>query len=346
MTKISEHFALYEVYIVVRIFQSVLAMLFNSLTLLCVVKYKKLRSTASILVSSIALSDFLHALATVVRLLLKFVLLEWSVESKLCITGIVLEAITIMAQLGSFMLLGMERRNSLLARLNRTKKWSPKKVTVLVIVFWLILILWNVTEGILDVKYPKEKTWCAVYHFFNIYFAYIPLVTFLVATIACLASYGHIAWIVRMSNHRVAAAETISQQNQMKRDLRITKMMAMVVGVYFVLYIPFFCIAFNMSRDSPLWYHVIFYLSVLIYDVNFWVNPIIYAWGDLNFRKAFNNLLSGCFGGCPKRQAEPSNYGLSQNDMDSRRIGPERKVYTIENKMILNVPGPRVNRRI
>ena len=282
----------FKAYYGCRIFQSICAMVLNLVILICMVRYKYLRSSANLLVGGIALTDFLHALATAVVLPLRFLPLQWAGRSAICLTGMTSEAVTVMLEMVSFAILATERWNSLLAQLNKRKKWTTKQVFIVTLLLWVVICVWTIGVAIFKDIQPAEGMPCVVDMYFPKYFAYVSMGVFLLSTGTIAYFYMHVACIICSSAQRVAAAAPPTMAQQLiKHDLKITKMMAKVVGVFFCLYGPFFFIAFTISKRSPPWHRVLFYVAVLIYDINFWINPIIYAGGNRNFQKAFEDLL-------------------------------------------------------
>ena len=283
---------LYEVYFICRVLQSSCAMVLNLVILICVVRYKYLRSSANLLVGGIALTDFLHALATAVFLPLHFWTSQWAYRSAICLIGMTSEAVTIMLELVSFAALAMERWNSLLAKLNRSKKWTSKQVFSVTLLLWTVICVWNIAVAILKDIQPTEGMPCVVDVYFPPYYLYVGISVFLLSSATIAYFYGHIACIACSSAQQVAttAPPTMAQQ-LIRYDLNITKMMVKVVGVFFCLYSPSLIIAFTMTKRTPAWHRVLYYVGILIYDINFWINPIIYAWGNKNFQKAFEDLL-------------------------------------------------------
>ena len=291
-TIMDEDTILYKLYFACRIFQSICAMVLNLVILICVVRYKYLRSSANLLVGGIALTDFIHALATAVVLPLRFLPLQWAGRTAICLTGMTSEAVTIMLELVSFAVLAMERWNSLLAKLNRSRKWTTKQVFSVTLLLWTIISVWTIGVAIFKDIQPAVGMPCVVDVYFPKYFAYVSMGVFLISSATITYFYGHIACITCSSAQRVAAAAPPTMAQQLIRhDLNITRMMAKVVGVFFCLYGPFFFIAFTISKRSPAWHRVLFYVAVLIYDVNFWINPLIYAGTDKKFQKAFEDIL-------------------------------------------------------
>ena len=274
-----------------RVIQSTAGVLLNLLTLICMVKYKSLRNPAGVLVAILALSDTLHGFVIYALPLRNY-------YNAACIITFVAELLTINVQLLSFCMLGMERRNSLLAQLNATTKWTVKKVRLVMVVGLLLLTTWHVSNMGASLRSSPhyDNVICVGRRYFPAYYRGINISLFWLAVITVTTCYTSIAGIVLRSHRQVTAHQpiTVKQRERRKADLLITKMMAMVVGAFFTLYIPVIISIVFMTESPPFWQHVVHQLAFIIYDVNFWINPVIYAWRNKQFRKAYRSLFSGC----------------------------------------------------
>ena len=292
---------LWQFYITTRVCNSIAAMLCNMLTLVSFVKFKYLRSSANILVANIALSDFLHGLVFIFLIVRSFVVTPLETRM-LCMTGLIIEIATLYTELGSFMFLAIERWNSLLALLNKRKKWGNQRILIIVGCMWVMATTWTISVCVLYADSSVVKP-CIGSQYFPPFFVNVTVGFFILTTLTVFIFYGGIAWQARKSHTQVAAdAPSTSQMQTRKRDMQITRMMAMVCGVFFALYCPMLLMSFVMSPRSSDWHRGIFYVTVLFYDVNFWINSVIYAWRDKNFRKAFNTILKrirALFPECP-----------------------------------------------
>ena len=86
---------------------------------------------------------------------------------------------------------------------------------------------------------------------------------------------------------------TRGQQSVGRRHIRLTKMLALVVGLYVALYVPHVVLVLVTDRGDLVG---LVQAAVLISDINFWINPLIYAWKSKDFRKAFKKILGTRFG--------------------------------------------------
>ena len=80
-----------------------------------------------------------------------------------------------------------------------------------------------------------------------------------------------------------------------KKNYKITKMMATIIGLYYVLYLPVIVISQFDKQDKSVTVSALKRIAYLIIFVNYWINTFIYAWGVKDFKTAFGKILRGVF---------------------------------------------------
>ena len=299
----------FKVYLSQSVFQSWLAMLFNSLTLICLMRYSYLRSPANFLVGNIAICDLLHGVAVGILMPASMFAKNWN--SLLCVSRWILGYLSSNVELMCFSLLAIQRHSSLLYRLNKGKNWTKRKVCGLITICWVVNLVYH-TVLAANVNFPEQSV-CKPNLFVPGYNAKIRTALFCLTLAVNGLFYGHIAFIAYKSQRQVAAQQSHIEQQRQRKDMKITKMMAMVVGVFFLLYAPHYITAATMSRGSPKWRRVLMLCFNALYDVNFWINPMIYAWREPKFNRAFKDMLSCIFACCVRRPTTQSNIGPQGN---------------------------------
>ena len=257
-------------------------MLFNLLTLICIFKNKYLRTRPHLLIGSLTLNDFLHGFSLVLP----------TIHKSLCLISYILDMITVAIQFMTYVLMASERRNSLRSLLKNKEKWSLTKTFGLVVISWILGIGFIVTM-ILIAEIPPGVECIDITANIPIWYLNILLGFTLLTSILTLINYGSIGLLIRSSNHQVTSHMpfTMQQLNRRKSNIRIAKMMAMVFGVFFLLYLPVSVISPLVNAASPSWLREMSYSTLIIYQLNFWINPFIYAWKDEQFKKALKTLL-------------------------------------------------------
>ena len=130
---------------------------------------------------------------------------------------------------------------------------------------------------------------------------FIPCVVAVLDIVAVLyVRIGQIAYSASRDINRVGTLEggltnqsgAHNQINQSKSQMRITSVLSLVVGVFIVTYIPSM-IVLSLAARLPTSYSMGWILAVVIvvWNINTFSNPIIYAWKNKDFKKAFYILL-------------------------------------------------------
>ena len=273
--------------LVIRGVQAVAAILFNLLTLVCVLKFQYLRTGSYLLTASLAVCDFLHGL---------IVLVSCINNASLCLVTYVIEHILILVQLSSFVLLAAERRNSLYCLLKSKAKWTLKRIVILTITKWSFCIIWIVI-GVLT-GHINHNVPCKGFDQFitPLWHEGLNYALVIVLTVANFMWYGSVGLMIKASNQQVTSHMplTMMQQQRRKNNIRIASMMAMVFGMFFTLYCPISILSFVVDSSSPFWQVILYDFALIAFDINFWVNPLIYAWRDKKFKKALKTLMPTC----------------------------------------------------
>ncbi|ELU00858.1 hypothetical protein CAPTEDRAFT_194432 [Capitella teleta] len=100
---------------------------------------------------------------------------------------------------------------------------------------------------------------------------------------------------VAINKRKIHPSGTETQQLQMKSQYKLTKMLLVVVGVFYTCWMPY--IILNMiallgtktvlGGAIPRWFIMLLESSKLLVVINGSLNPIIYSWKLREFRKAF-----------------------------------------------------------
>ncbi len=85
--------------------------------------------------------------------------------------------------------------------------------------------------------------------------------------------------------------DTQSVQAQTKQQNQILQMMSTKIGVYLALYLPAVIIATLKPTPIPLWYDLIYHLSLLLLYANAVVNPFIYAYKNKHMRTMMRKTI-------------------------------------------------------
>ena len=113
----------------------------------------------------------------------------------------------------------------------------------------------------------------------------IQLYFFTVGIILIYLLIGRIAW-------KKTRCPNEMMNNTSQTQWKITKMMASVILLYIACYMPLFLTDRMMkSNPSNMTYARYYYMSTVVYYISSWVNPLLYGYKSIYFRRAFCKTL-------------------------------------------------------
>ena len=126
--------------------------------------------------------------------------------------------------------------------------------------------------------------------------------------------YVQIFWTAKKQRRKIEQQQgSVSEDSKrnLKQLHKSTKMMAMILGLFVLSWIPFLLsgVVHSQIYDKPyLIYVEVFmrFLSVMAFS-NSCANPLIYGWKNRQFRKAYREALSVCWKIKPDNSGEESN---------------------------------------
>ena len=150
----------------------------------------------------------------------------------------------------------------------------------------------------------------------------IPLITIVITTLI----YVQIFWTAKKQRQKIEQQQgSLNDERKNFKSLhKSTKMMAMILGLFVLSWIPFFLsgVVHRQIYGKPyLIYVEVFmrFLSVMAFS-NSCVNPIIYGWKNKQFRKAYREALSVCW----KIKAEESGNASNTRTTVSQVVSSEK----------------------
>lgn len=143
---------------------------------------------------------------------------------------------------------------------------------------------------------PKPTEVCDTSIWSPVYFYGIVTPLFALLTTTNVILYVRIAFVAfSKSKTIVAPSVSTNQRNEINKQVqkgnRVTRMLSIVLGLYFVLYLPTIVFgSFGDETDSDILI-IIKYVSFMLFFTAMCVNPFIYAWKSKEFRRAFGRVL-------------------------------------------------------
>ena len=285
-------------YFTLRGVQAVMAIVGNSLTIIAVVKYSLLQNSTNIFIFSLAVSDVICGTLLYPLELTAYLTRTYTTEwYDLCKVKEYFLSIIFHANIFSTFLIGIERFIYLHFPLRYPFLMDERRAVTIISVLWMSLLIFCALHVFL-LSHDAPPVLCDYKYMF-------PPAT---SAIVFIYSYGVISGltgIVYMKIGHLAVKKartpctptthrsTMCRCYMSKIQFKVTKMIAMVLGLYFVFYFPIAIITPLVPvRNPPRYLVVIRYILASLWYGTSWCNPFIYAWHNDSFRTTFKSMLT------------------------------------------------------
>ena len=279
---------------VFRTFEALLS-LGNILTICAVVKFRNMHTPANVFIVGLAVFDiygfldvcFLYALAYCPKM-------TWHVWKSVCLVKETLDLISVAGNLLFTCWIAIDRFISLFYALRyysiaTVRRYIIIAVTTAVycsVVPTMATVLGNnltvneyqiCTHITMVTRIPRFIIFGHIALAFSITFA-------VYCRIACLAHRMAANPPGYTEEHRIARI-------RFERQYKVTKMMATVLGTYYICNVPAPVVSALLPSDPKGWQQHVYYATVVLFCSTSFVDPIIYAWKDPKFRRSYKKCL-------------------------------------------------------
>ena len=277
-----------------RLLWSVFAVFGNLLTLIAVVRYETLHNNTSYLICSLTMADMLGGCLSPM-VIAHQVLVDDPVFIPLCLVEKYLSMVSISCNTHSILWIAVDRYIYISHPLRYPTLVTSTRT------FAVIGCIWLYTTGQFAIVFVwGQKLRMGMTCKFSVFLNHtvynnILMPQILVKAIVTVGLYIAIANIAYKQGKAIAALNQPYDTHEAtvnRQQKRIAKMMITVLGTFFVAYIPQSIASVLLGMYSTSMSIIILEkITELIYWVNTWANPIIYAWKSRDFRVAFRKIL-------------------------------------------------------
>ncbi len=315
------------VYYVVKCFQAVLSVFGNGLTMVAILKYDFLKSATNVFIFSLALNDFQTGLLTPLSVVVNYAgravnvsegfnRSEWTATleephlgepntlgsphvdlssfemwSKLCLAKEITGSLQSIGSIVGIFLISVDRFIFIEKPLRYHTLMNVRKAIGICVFMWTLSFVVGPVLLPFHLHLRPEEP-CDTSTWSSVYFYGIATPFFTILTVTNVALYARIAFVAfKRASVAPAVAPLSADYKKLRRDNKITKMLCIVLGLYFVLYLPSILFGSFDNHDSLAVLVVLKYVSFLLWFSAMCVNPFIYVWKSKEFRKAFCFLL-------------------------------------------------------
>lgn len=288
----------------------------NLLILLCLWRFKKLRTITNSLIGNLSVADSIVGLVTLpVYALFYLYYSNVGCNKYLCLFKFSSVACSMSASMINLVAIGFDRYVAILHPL-KYKTWlTTKRIRIFVIVMWIYLIpvsglpyVWNNYDSVQKCDYfrifPKPYT------------IYASFVSIFICLIVSLFLYIRIYIVARKQQKQIRKDSVHfcdSTRKQMEKDMKSAKVMALILFLFYVFWVPF-------ALAGPLKYlkiadnlaETLKNLTLTIAMSNSMINPFIYCYLRRDFRRAFVTCISDRYCCTPQKVPRKQSILLSQ----------------------------------
>ena len=278
-----------------RFLFSFLAIFGNLLTIIAVFRYESLHSNTSYLICNLAIADLIGgSLSPLV--FAHQMLADKLVFIPICLVEKYLSILSGSMNVYSVLGIAVDRYIFIAHPLHYTLLVTSKRTFMAVCLTWFITVVEMAVA--FAVGQHLEMGMTCKFSVFLSRMVYNNLMMPQLFTVAIVTVGFYIA-IARIAHKQGKAIAALNQPYDTyaatanRQQKRIAKMMITVLGTYFGCWIPQSIASVLLNTyPSSMFFVVLEKITELMFWINTWANPIIYAWKSKDFRTAFRKLLN------------------------------------------------------
>ena len=284
----------------------VVAIFGNTLTIMAYVKFPSLHNPTSLLICNQSIADAVACMTGQVFIWFNYT--SWGLEvgrtnKYACLVS--MWGILLSLSLSLFNLLALSAERLLcIAFSYQYYRWvTDTSVRVLIGVLWVVILSTSSFPLLGWNTWKPGNTCLAVEAYSMTYYMYMFLVPSLLALVlitVCNVAICVIAFSKRqVTPQPVTVVQSTPGSLSTGKQYKITKMLLLVVGVFYISWMPHLIMNSIISappaswrmRGTPHWVSVVPEFAKGLLGVNAAANPLIYAWKNSQFRTAFGRIL-------------------------------------------------------
>ena len=288
-------------YLVICALLGIITMIFNGLLLYCICYFPYLHTPTNTLVASVCIADLLGGFQQFFGVATGYYIGR-SGWAKLCLTGKIIKMFSIVGKMWS--IVGVSINSYLyICKPLRYQNWMTiERILKITAILWT----YNITAVIITMlkfNHLVSGMPCIAVKFldpiaFNIP-VLPPFICLATSLPLCYSVIAVVSWQQRKRRTQQIAPAEASTSNAASDstaeavDWKIVKMMALVTEIYLLSMFP--STLFSFVNNYPLPRKTLVYMDravFIMWSTQYWVNPLIYAWKNVDFRRAMKTVLS------------------------------------------------------
>nr|XP_040029813.1 neuropeptide Y receptor Y7 [Gasterosteus aculeatus aculeatus] len=294
-TDITKHLGVQIILITAYSLIILMGLLGNTLVVYMIIRYRKMRTVTNFFIANLALADLLVDTLCLPFTLVYTLLDEWKFGAVLCHMVPFSQALSVHVSILTMTVIALERYRCIVFHLGRRLTWHSS--------FLIMALTWsmsavlaaplaifreyrheeipsiNLRIAVCSERWPHGTSKGGV-----IYSLSMLLLQFILPL--AIISYAYICIWVKLKNH----ISPSSRSDSINRRKKTTKMLALVVVVFAICWLPFH--VFQLASDLDLVlrfkeYKLIYTVFHIIAMGSTFTNPLLYGWMNKNYRNGF-----------------------------------------------------------
>lgn len=289
-----------ERYVIICIMTSTIIVSFigNLLVIVSIYKFKTLQTTTNTIICSLAVTDLLAPISRLLFIVISTFRKRWIFGCDWCIVSAQMGMWFGACSIAHLSAITIERYITIRYPFKYNTYITKSRIAVTVGIIWSVSLTLALLPsfGVVHHKFNANLLDCEI-EFKNqpVLSVVLSLVYFLAPALLMVLIYGKIYVTVRSQTKKLYIAgigtKKEKQKLRLKTELKAVKTVLIIIGLFFVLYLPFFCdLSINSYNpgSTPIWLNKICFC--LLY-INSCCNWVVYGVRNKKFRRAFMKLL-------------------------------------------------------
>ncbi|XP_041050333.1 trace amine-associated receptor 1-like [Carcharodon carcharias] len=293
----------------------------NLLIIISIAYFTKLQTSTNAFILSLAVADFLVGII-VLPISMTKVVFGWHFGKTFCKLHTIMDVMLSTSSIMNLSCIAFDRFYAVCYPLKYRFRVSQKRVTVLLLICWILPALVSFVPLLLDVHLKGlEAILSQLDPYGCVFIVNIPyavsasLISFYLPMLIMLVAYGKIFQVARIQARQIYSIEhgfqgrstvMTGQSSSMKKERKAAKTLGIIIGCFLLCWLPFFITNItNPLLGYPV-HHIILEVFLWLGYVNSALNPILYASFNKSFRRAFCMII-----GCKILRSNCQNNNLS-----------------------------------
>ncbi|KAH3873052.1 hypothetical protein DPMN_036277 [Dreissena polymorpha] len=264
----------------------------NALILLALVKYRALRRVkAFLLVGNLAAADFLVGLVAIPMNLVSMASLRYSHSVQFCFWHVCIMYTSVLASVVNLFLLSLERFDAIVNPFCHHKLFTTRRVYFMMIFAWIVVGIFGFSPFYRNLPTASGDHYeCRTKTVFPSGYLTVFNVITLICVLLSTSFFIFLVYIARNSLRKFTKTSRRLYRQKVKRELRRTRNLLIISGIFIVCWAPYCIVSLVPSRDHTVLIAKSWLASLGV--VNSSLNWVVFGVKSVSFRSAFKNIVT------------------------------------------------------